>query len=46
MLQTRGFDWEIFTDITGIEKDTGSKEIIEIEGKKYTLSEIKKALDI
>jgi len=43
-LNLPGFDWEIFTEITGIEKDTGKEESIEIEGKKYTLDEIKKAL--
>ena len=38
-----GFDAEIFKDITGIDV-TKSGETIEIEGKEYTLEQIKKAL--
>ena len=38
-----GFDAEIFKDITGINVKS-QKEEIEIEGKKYTIDEIKKAL--
>ena len=40
-----GFDAEIFKDITGIDvKSPSKKDEIEIEGKKYTIDEIKKAL--
>lgn len=42
VLNLPNFDWDIFTEITGIKPD--QEESIEIEGKKYTLSEIKKAL--
>lgn len=38
-----GFDWEIFTDITGITPDMDEEEI-EIDGKKYSKSTIKNAL--
>jgi len=44
VLNLPNFDWEIFTEITGIKPDQIKEESIEIEGKKYTLSEIKKAL--
>jgi hypothetical protein len=42
-LDLPGFDAEIFKDITGIDVDE-KPETIEIEGKKYTVAEIKKAL--
>lgn len=41
-LSLPGFDWEIFTDITGIEQET--EEEIEIDGKKFSKSTIKNAL--
>ena len=42
-LDLPNFDADIFKDITGIDV-TDKGQTIEIEGKKYTLSEIKKAL--
>jgi hypothetical protein len=38
------FDARIFEDITGINVLDTNSDVIEIEGKKYTISEIKKAL--
>jgi hypothetical protein len=37
------FDAKVFKDITGIDV-LDTSEVIEIDGKKYTISEIKKAL--
>ena len=43
VLNLPNFDPVVFKEITGIDVET-KEESIEIEGKKYTLSEIKRAL--
>jgi len=42
-LNLPGFDWEIFTEITGIEQDKPEAEI-EVNGKKYSATTIQNAL--
>jgi len=41
-LEIPGFDWDIFTEITGIEQT--KENVITINGKEYSESTIKKAL--
>jgi len=38
MLQTRSFDWEIFTEITGIEQDSDDEIDVTVEGNTVRIS--------